>query len=563
MKKWLALILTLALVLAMTPATLAEEAGRNFYDYHDYSQFPLGDGSEGAENTISIAVRSDPTYSSDAWSTWFWPWMKQASGLNFDIEQVLSTAIGDKKSLMFVADDLPDVMIGFGFSTSELVKYGQVEGQLLAFNDYITPEIMPYLSQWFKDYPEYAALCTAPDGKIYSLPCFIAYQPGSSERFFWNKTWLEEVNKEIPQTLDEFLDVLYAMKAARPDSYPLGGGANGDDPRSYILNAMGYLQTYKSDKGYDIALRDGELVIPGGDKLYYEYLKIMHQLYVDEIINPSFFSMEKTAIDAMIAEDQVGAIPIYAYLATPEVEKFQQWTSGYPLTSEWNDTKQWLKASSLNVGGCVVSATCKDPEKVCRWLDFFFGDLGHLYQWNGPAANNDDCMGLTKGYVIDPETGASSYVDVTDGTYESNLVRNYAQMMGFFNVFGARGHALGNPDKTELNIMQEFYGAEMTESTFNMENGDQHYRYSMLQAMTPYETGDFPYIIYFDDATNTILSDLASVIRPYIETETAKFITGVRDLSEFDAYLEELKSLDFETYLGYYQEAYASYKAAQ
>ena len=85
---------------------------------------------------------------------------------------------------MFVSGDIPDVMIGFGFSTSQLVKYGQVEGQLLALNDYITPEIMPYLSQWFEDYPEYEALCTAPDGNIYSFPCFMAYNPGNSERFF-------------------------------------------------------------------------------------------------------------------------------------------------------------------------------------------------------------------------------------------------------------------------------------------------------------------------------------------------------------------------------------------
>lgn len=567
MKKLVSLVLALVMLLSLAPAAFAREAegGRNFYDYHDYSQFPLGDGSDSAENTISVAVRSDPTYSADAWDTWFWPWMKQASGLNFDIEQVLSTAISDRKNLMFVSGDIPDVMIGFGFSTSQLVKYGQVEGQLLALNDYITPEIMPYLSQWFEDYTEYEALCTAPDGNIYSFPCFMAYNPGNSERFFWNTTWLDEVGKEIPNTLDEFLDVLYAMKEARPDSYPLGGGANGDDPRSYILNAMGYLAPTSSnnDKGYNIAVRNGELVIPGGDELYKEFLTIMHQLYEDEIINPSFFSMEKTAIDAMIAEDKNGAIPIYAYLATPEVEKFQQWTSGYPLTSEWNDTKQWLAASTLNIGGCVVSADCANPELVCRWIDFFFGDLGHLYQWNGPAANNDDCMGLTKGYVIDPVTGASTYVDVTDGTYESNLVRNYAQMMGFFNVFGARGHALGNPDMTELNIMQKFYGAEMTESTYDLTNGDQHYRYSMLQAITPYEVSDFPYIIYFDDETNNSISDLASVITPYIETETAKFITGVRDLSEFDTYLEELKALDFDTYLGYYQEAYDAYLAAK
>lgn len=552
MKRVLSLALAFVLVLALVPSALA-------YDYRDYSQFPLANG----DVTINVAVRSDPTYSYPPEKNWFWNWTKQATGVNFEVEQVLSTAIADRKNLMFAADELPDVMIGFSFSTSQLVKYGQIEGQLLALNDYITPEIMPYLSQWFADYPAWEASCKAPDGNIYSLPCFNAYQPGSSERFFWNMTWLAEAGKEIPNTLDEFIDVLYAMKAVRPDSYPLGGGANGDDPRSYILNALGFLTVYNNDKGYGIALRGGELVIPGGDAIYKEFLAIMHQLYVDEIVNPSFFSMDKTAIDAMIAEDKTGAIPIYSYLATPEAAKFQQWTSGYPLTSEYNDTKQWLSASQLVVGGCVVSAEAENIETIMRWLDFFYGDLGGLYQWNGPAANSEDCIGMTKGYEI-LEDGSSIYLDVTDGTFESNLARNYAQMMGFFNVFGNRCHAVGNPSiLSQGQLMQMFYGAEIKQTTYDLNNGDQCYRSSMLQAITPYETSDYPYIIYFDDETTTEVSDYASVIQPYIESETAKFITGVRDLNEFDAYLDELKSLSFQEYLGYYQAAYASYLAGK
>ena len=69
MKKLVSLVLALVMLLSLAPAAFAREAegGRNFYDYHDYSQFPLGDGSDSAENTISVAVRSDPTYSADAW----------------------------------------------------------------------------------------------------------------------------------------------------------------------------------------------------------------------------------------------------------------------------------------------------------------------------------------------------------------------------------------------------------------------------------------------------------------------------------------------------------------
>ena len=50
MKKLVSLVLALVMLLSLAPAAFAREAegGRNFYDYHDYSQFPLGDGSDSA-----------------------------------------------------------------------------------------------------------------------------------------------------------------------------------------------------------------------------------------------------------------------------------------------------------------------------------------------------------------------------------------------------------------------------------------------------------------------------------------------------------------------------------
>ena len=72
MKKTLSLLLAIVMLLSLAPSVLAEE-GRNFYDYHDYSQFPLGDGSDAAANTISVAVRKDPTYGAGTWDTWFRP----------------------------------------------------------------------------------------------------------------------------------------------------------------------------------------------------------------------------------------------------------------------------------------------------------------------------------------------------------------------------------------------------------------------------------------------------------------------------------------------------------
>lgn len=67
--------------------------------------------------------------------------------------------------------------------------------------------------------------------------------------------------------------------------------------------------------------------------------------------------------------------------------------------------------------------------------------------------------------------------------------------------------------------------------------------------------------MFFTDEINTRISDLTTIIKSYVTTETAKFITGQRPLDEFDKYIEELKGIGVDEYLGYYADYYESYKA--
>ena len=60
--------------------------------------------------------------------------------------------------------------------------------------------------------------------------------------------------------------------------------------------------------------------------------------------------------------------------------------------------------------------------------------------------------------------------------------------------------------------------------------------------------------VYFDEETAIQVQDLQTVIRNYVTTETAKFITGARSLDEFDAYLEELEAIGVDEYLQYYKD---------
>ena len=128
-------------------------------DFHDYSQFPLCE--DGSVTIKVVTIRSDAD-GIDADKMWFWNWIEYATGVHFEVEQILGSVRDEKLSLLFASGELPDLIYGLGLSTSELVRYGQSEGLLMPLNEYITPEIMPNACAWFEEYPQALAFSTAP-----------------------------------------------------------------------------------------------------------------------------------------------------------------------------------------------------------------------------------------------------------------------------------------------------------------------------------------------------------------------------------------------------------------
>ena len=74
----------------------------------------------------------------------------------------------------------------------------------------------------------------------------------------------------------------------------------------------------------------------------------------------------------------------------------------------------------------------------------------------------------------------------------------------------------------------------------------------MKENIIPYTVTGYPAVVYFDEATNARITDLKAVLNTHAESESAKFITGARDLSELDAYFNELDDLGYQEYLKFY-----------
>ena len=91
-------------------------------------------------------------------------------------------------------------------------------------------------------------------------------------------------------------------------------------------------------------------------------------------------------------------------------------------------------------------------------------------------------------------------------------------------------------------------------------SGRDIWRKSLAENMLPYQAEGYPNILYATADVVERQADLETVIHPYIKEQIALFITGKRDLSEVDAFKEELKGMGMDELLSIYTDLYSSYK---
>ena len=143
--------------------------------------------------------------------------LQEQTNVEIDWTAIQSDQWGDKIALsMANPEELSDFVFSAGFGDSDLLKYAD-QGIIIALEEYIDA-YMPNLKAVFDKYPEYRTMCTDTEGHIWALPWI--EQLGSEKTAiqtvgnmsFINKKWLDFLGLEIPETVDEFEQVLIAFR---------------------------------------------------------------------------------------------------------------------------------------------------------------------------------------------------------------------------------------------------------------------------------------------------------------------------------------------------------------
>lgn len=492
---------------------------------------------------------------------WFWKWITEKSGINFEFNLIDEASRDEKVNLMFASDDLTDIMIMLSIKNDEVAKYAGKEQMLMPMNDLIDA-YAPDIKKWFEEYPNVQANSTYVDGNIYTLPVDSGPEYGQfyyTLRGWINEEWLQTLGMDVPETLDDLYETLVAFR----DKDPNGNGTADEIPISYepgglnryIYSALGVILgggtrggVYSlNDQSFRPAMYNGEPMIPvNNPEVYRNYITFLNKLYSEKLMDPDTYTLTSTQVQAKAADNTIGV----HFAHGPHVllsAGYETWISLAPLTSEWNSTKMWPRSENFAAGAFALSSDCAYPEAAIRFANWLFTPEAAMYSYYGPPKDSEDLLEGYEGWWFDGDQGPN--YNLPD-LYKDNTT----YMCSEVSMWAAQHPGIAAPSWGIQQIM-DFSPAE------GSPGASQHWRKAMnAHNIKDYYTEVYP-PVYYDVETNDRLKELETPISDYVKNMEAKFVTGTEPLENLDKFFGQLKNLGIDEIEQIYKDAYTSYKA--
>lgn len=314
--------------------------------------------------------------------------MEEDTGLKLKWISPPSANYTEQLHLMLSSGDYPDI-VAFNLKNDPL-KYAE-EGILLDLTPYMDsmPDVVNYV--WNS---EAAMAFYNVDGKQIALP-----KTTSTKRYnvMIRKDWLDNLNMEIPTTLDEYHEVAKAFVHNDPDgngkddTYAIGG--LGLDSFDYLLGTfgltLGETPWNAPDTHCNIYFKDvdGKLVPMVTLPEMKEALTLLKDWYDEGLIDPEYVSQT----DAVMVEKYEGSsfgIATYWWNwdaqrteamkgAIPDVEIARIAPPVGPTGLSGN------RAVPAVVNGVSVMADTEHPEECMKFLNYLHTDEGMMTSYTG------------------------------------------------------------------------------------------------------------------------------------------------------------------------------------
>lgn len=360
----------------------------------------------------------------------------------------------EKVNLLLAAGDYPDVI----FSPGLAGRMGEAvaDGIVMPLNDLIE-KWAPNIQNMFVEQPQVRPSITYPDGEIYGFMRYhnTSHHQRTTDQWYINEKWLENLGLEMPETPDDLYEVLKAFKEGDPngngqtdDEIPLAFytlGAGDIDRWITYFGAWGVTDTILIDKGQ---ARWGFL-----DKGYKQALTYFRKLYSEGLLDLESVSQTRNQVKSKAEVDGTlmlgSGIALAPQFLWKSLDKIFYWdpsvsTAQYMEDLVINENREiWIlppmkgpEGHQLwreNVGGgmtakdvAIMFKGASQPELITRWMDTWYdgAEMGQTMQL-GP-------MGIR--WYVDEETGHYMNIEPPEGMNKNEHRAQHCPGSGGFSV---------------------------------------------------------------------------------------------------------------------------------
>ena len=498
---------------------------------------------------VNTADRVVPVEDLEMCKVWF-----EDTGIEFDWQAIPSEGAQEKINLMLASgEELPDVFWNFGDGKSGNIVVQYADQDIFLPTEGLINEYMPNLKKILDDSENYWSEITAPDGHTYGFP-YIEEMYGlvlTGGPLLINKTWLDEVGKEVPTTVDEWVDCL---KAFRDGGDLNGNGAADEIPMatwfgatdtfgSYNMfyrftGAFGCADSYCGGNAYADHLRliDGKVTFTAQDEAFRKTAEFFNMLYNEGLIwNGSFEADESASYKSSLIKEDVARIGCFGTWTDQEItnldvhDEYVARLQGEAGMTGFENNYSELQDSS----NTAITTTCKFPHVIAKFVDYMVGDPAISIQsnWGAEGYNyvKDD-----NGILRTPLDEQGRYVAQTEYT-------NFGEAR--VNSTTCRGSMI---------VLDEYYETVAG------------YAYDAVQLLENQKTNGKEDIMAENDTiprvmmTTDELSRLAQIqptISDIVDRYINQWVTGGVTDDNWNAYLGELQSAGVEELVSIYQSA--------
>lgn len=487
--------------------------------------------------TFSILINNHPNYPLD--TSWpFWQWLEEQTNVKFEFVDAPLSDFNTRRTTLLNAGEAPQILTRFyGNQENEFIA----SGALLPVSQYVEQGLLPNFKARYDEWGMKSDLDThiQDDGNYYVLPG-MHEQKRMEYSFAVRQDVLDALNIDTPRTLDEFYDMLKAIKTAYPDKYPLSDRFNfapADRPGGNLIRTIAAAYGVRAGWDYDTVswnYDEDKYELTATSDAYKQALEYLNRLIREGLLDPeSFTQQDDLALQKLARGDSfvissntqnivdyranVAEIPGAEFALIPvPTGPFGERVFGGRLEN-----------------GIALNASVKDDSHFVALLQFvdwlFFSDNGQLLAKFGK-----------EGETYTMKNGVPTLnSDITFASFNPGAPKRLQNDFGVWN--GA--FVYGGP----VELMQAGYAPEEKEFYDAQLEGRE-----VLPLAPPAP---------FDELENEEATIIRAPLTTHVMTESLKFILGQRSFDTWDAFVGEVEGFDGPRYLELVTTAQARFAA--